>query len=322
MMARALPLDAATYVANELHVDDRMWPETNCYSDVWIEVLHAIGVSPVPALGFVLSADFDGDQWRFFKFPTGDLRALYGIDVFEMNPWMGVEAHVEQQLAAGRLMTVEVDSWYLPDTAGTAYRTAHVKTTIAPNMIDREARRLGYFHNTGYHELTEADYDGVFRHHLGDQPDVLPPYTELVRLDGLRRPEGADLADRAWAITLGHLDRRPVTNPVQAMGKRLIADLDWLAQSDIAVFHDYAFATVRQCGANSELAASHCAWLAEQGRATADAARHFRELSQGMKTAQFKLARLAAGRSVDLTELWAELEASYDAAFDALERAR
>jgi hypothetical protein len=276
----------------------------------------------VPALGFVLAADFDGDQWRFFKFPTGDLRSLYGIDVFEMNPWMGVERHVEQQLASGRLMTVEVDSWYLPDTAGTAYSTAHVKTTIIPNMIDPEARRLGYFHNTGYHELEGADYEGIFRHHLGDQPDILPPYTELVRLDRLTRPEGDELAERAWAITLSHLDRRPVENPVQAMGKRLLGDLDWLAQSELSFFHDYAFATVRQCGANTELAASHCQWLADQGRATADAAQHFHTLSQGMKTAQFKLARLAAGRSVDLSSLWSELEGAYEAAFDGLEQAR
>jgi len=40
------------------------------------------------------------------------------------------------QVIRGRLSLVEVDSFSLPDTAGTAYRSAHVKTTVAVNEID------------------------------------------------------------------------------------------------------------------------------------------------------------------------------------------
>ena len=48
--------------------------------DVWIEVLHALGLDPVAASAFTLSCDFEGDQWTFFKYPPEDLRALFGIE--------------------------------------------------------------------------------------------------------------------------------------------------------------------------------------------------------------------------------------------------
>lgn len=32
-------LDPKNYVQHPLHSSERMWPETNCYIDLWIEVL-------------------------------------------------------------------------------------------------------------------------------------------------------------------------------------------------------------------------------------------------------------------------------------------
>ena len=46
-----LGLDPASYARHPLHDDDRDWPETNCYTDLWLELLHALGVDPVAALG-------------------------------------------------------------------------------------------------------------------------------------------------------------------------------------------------------------------------------------------------------------------------------
>jgi hypothetical protein len=313
-LTRLLPLDAATYEVSPLHADDRMWQETNCYADVWIELLHGLGLDPIPALPFLLSTDFDGDQWRFFKFPLGDLWSLYGIAVMEMNPWRGVEHHVIEQLAAGRSLTVEVDSWFLPDTAGVAYQRAHVKSTIATNMIDPEAKRLGYFHNMGYHELEGADYEGVFRHHLRDQPEVLVPYVELVRLEHLRHPTADEYLTGSLDLMARHLARRPTENPVQAMRKRIDADIAWLQEAGLDQFHDYAFATLRQCGANAELAASYCTWLDSRGQPAADAAQHFADLSSTAKTVQFKLARIVAGRSSDLGPLFDTMEQHYEQA--------
>ena len=76
--ARLLSIDPATWRSHALHAPDRIWLETNCYVDVWIEVLHAFGLEPLAALPFTVSQDFEGDHFTFFKFPAEDLRALYG----------------------------------------------------------------------------------------------------------------------------------------------------------------------------------------------------------------------------------------------------
>ena len=84
MTVQLLGLDPSTYQSHPLHSSERIWTETNCYVDLWIEVLHALGQEPLASCAFVLSADFACDQWTFIKFPTEDLRELYGIDVNEM----------------------------------------------------------------------------------------------------------------------------------------------------------------------------------------------------------------------------------------------
>lgn len=317
-LIRVLDIEPDSYRPSALHGDDRLWQETNCYADAWIELLHALDLDPVAALAFTLSTDFDDDQWRFFKFPSSDLRRLFGLEVMEMNPWRGPEHHVEEQLGLGRFMTVEVDSFFLPDTAGTSYRRDHVKTTIVANMIDRTGRRLAYFHNAGYHELAEDDYAGVFRHHLTEQPEVLAPYAELVRTERLRRPDPDELLSETCELVRAHLARRPTENPIAALRKRIEGDADWLRSGDMELFHQYAFATVRQLGANAELAASLCSWLADRDEPTTTASEAFIALSAGAKTVQFKLARLIAGRATDLNPMFNEMEHAYDRAMSSL----
>ena len=70
-------------------------------SDLWIELLHALGLDPVAALPFTLAIDFEGDQWTFFKFPLADLYDLYGLDVQELAIWRPLVDHVEEQVDAG-----------------------------------------------------------------------------------------------------------------------------------------------------------------------------------------------------------------------------
>jgi hypothetical protein len=307
---RLLPIDAATYVESALHGPERIWRETNCYVDIWIELLHALDLEPAAALPFTASVDFEGDQWAFFKFPLEDLRLLYGLDVIEMNPWRELEHHVEEQLDMGRFLTVEVDAWFLPDTAGVSYQIEHVKTSVVPNMIDRDARRLGYFHGAGYYELENVDYAGVFRLD-GGAPGALPPYVELVKLDRLVRPSDDDLTRRALTLVADHVARRPASNPVSRFRDRFKLDLEWLGVEGIETFHLYAFATLRQFGASCELLGSLCEWLSTRGEQVADAGERFTEVARAAKTAQFKLARLATGRKADvdtsldaMTENW------------------
>ncbi len=80
-------IDSSTYTPHELHGATRAWGESNCYIDVWIEVLHALGCDPYACLPFVFAIDWEGDQWTFFKPPHEDLVALYGVDVQELNVW-------------------------------------------------------------------------------------------------------------------------------------------------------------------------------------------------------------------------------------------
>ena len=51
------------YQSHFSHAGEQIWPETNCYLDLWIETLHAFGLDPVPAFACALSADHDGLQW-------------------------------------------------------------------------------------------------------------------------------------------------------------------------------------------------------------------------------------------------------------------
>src|SRR6185312_4334966 len=68
--ARVFGLNAATYSPHDLHRTERIWLETNCYVDLWIELLHTLKLDPVASMAFTLAMDFEGDQWTFFKQPA------------------------------------------------------------------------------------------------------------------------------------------------------------------------------------------------------------------------------------------------------------
>jgi hypothetical protein len=178
----ALPhIDARSYVPHELHRGERAWGESNCYIDVWIEVLSALGCDPHACLPFVLAIDWEGDQFTFFKPPHEDLFALYGVDVQELTVYKPLAVNAREQLKQGKIVLSEIDAYYLPDTAGTDYRTQHTKTTIGIQEIDLEARVLGYFHNSSYHALRDADFVGLFRLDAAPDSTFMPFFAELVR---------------------------------------------------------------------------------------------------------------------------------------------
>ena len=311
-------LDASTYQPHRLHLADRIWPETNCYVDLWTEVLHSLGLDPLAGLAFTLSSDFDGEQWEFFKHPQEDLRLLYGIEVREINVWRQIDEHIVRHLELGHLLTVEVDSWYLPDTAGVSYRLNHQKTTIVPGMIDRRARRLGYFHNRSYFELTGEDFDGVMR--VDVPTTALAPYTEVVDLHRISRVDDHTLHERAARLVSDHLLRRPGSNPVQRLGERVISDVSWLCSEPPDTFHAYAFGTLRQCGAWAETLAAFVDWFG--GGVLASATHAFTDLAATAKTCQFKLARAASGRPAELDGLFASMTDQWARGYAALESTR
>jgi hypothetical protein len=314
------PLDPDGYRSHGLHSGDVDWAETNCATDMWIEILHAWDLDPVAGLGFSVGTDFDGEQWTMYSYPEEDLRALYGIEVHELNVWRPLVDHIEDHLQLGHLVYVDVDAYYLPDTAGITYHIDHQKTTIAVQLLDRGSRRIGYFHNSGYAELLGDDFDAVL--HFGDHQNALsvamPPFTALVRFDGIRL-DPMRLVDQAIQRLKVHLERRPSDNPVCRLSKRITEDLPRIASEGMSSFHRYAFGSCRHLGANGQLAAAFVDWLVENDpssdrAALRKASEHYRGVSSGAKTAEFVLARAAAGRAVDLRAVMAPMEAAWEEA--------
>jgi uncharacterized protein DUF1839 len=316
-MVGLLGLDPAAYTPSALHHPDRTFLETNCYVDLWIELLHALGIDPASAMAFACTIDFEGDQWTFFKPPPEDLIRLYGIDVHEMQLYRPTVDHVIEQLQAGRTMIIEADSFYMPDRAATSYRRAHVKSSIAIEAIDAAGERLRYFHGPGYYELSGEDYRGVFRLGRDFSDDVLPPYTEVVRFDAGPRLKGGDLRRAAYEMLGRQLRLRPQRNPWLAFGERLSRDLpDLLAGTDTN-YHAYAFATVRQCGAAFEVARSFVGWLADLSSAHAGAAAD--ALGRQVNGAKALLYRLARRRAFDPAPAIKQLAEDWETAMDALD---
>lgn len=311
-----LGLDPVSYVPHALHQPGRVYLETNCYTDILIELVHACGDEPLAALGCTLRTDFESDQFTFFKPFPGDLERLYGLDVHEMQPHRGIPVQAAEHLAEGRTLIVELDAFHLPDTAATDYGRRHVKTTVAIEAVDLTRRELRYFHNAGYYELQGTDYDGVFRLGKALDADVLPPYTELARWEPGGRLGGDALRAAARELTAAHLARRPATNPFVRFGAQLGDDLPTLLAGDAQSFHDYAFATVRMAGSAFEVAASHVAWLLEGEADPASAA--FGRIVESCKVLSFRLARR---RAFEPAERVAMLAAAWEEAMDALDRA-
>jgi hypothetical protein len=318
MSGRALwRLDPTTYVAHDLHRGERAWPESNCYTDLWIEVLHALGLDPSASLGYTLAIDFEGDQWTFFKPPLGDLFRLYGIDVQELNLWKALPEHLEEQISRGRMVIVDADAYFLPDTAGMSYRTEHTKTAIGVQEIDAQAQRLGYFHNGGYYALEGEDYRGQFR--FGEQAPSLPPYCEFAKFDSLRRRPAAELAAESHALARFHFARRPRANPMTAYKERFPADVESLMREPLAVFHLYAFSTLRQLGACAELCAHYLRWLQGNGQGELEpAARELEAVAGLAKALQFKVARAVnTKKPIDVSTLTV-MESSWGTAHERL----
>jgi hypothetical protein len=292
-MPKILPLDAATYTRHALHRGDRAWTETNCYTDVIIELLHGMGFEPLAAMAFTLSIDFDVDQWTFFKFHPADLEELYAVGLHELAPWRPLVVHVEENVAAGRPVVVELDSFFLPDTAGAAYKLAHVKSTVAVNEIDVEQRRLGYFHNQSYHHLSGQDFSDIFQTEGLVHARMLPPYIEFVKaVPRARALTGAERRDASVAQLRRNLRRLPPSDPFVGFKARLEEDMSWLLEGDLEVFHGYSFATLRQYGACYALAAAYLRWLESEGvDGLETSAVALDTISETTKVLQFQLAR-------------------------------
>ncbi|MBM3203219.1 DUF1839 family protein [Candidatus Woesearchaeota archaeon] len=305
MKHQLFSLDSNTYQRHRLHTQERNWAETNCYCDVWIEFLHASGFEPIAALPFSVAIDFEGDQWTFFKFPHADLRDLYGLDVQELAIWRPLAEHVEEQISLGRAVLVELDSFYLPDTEGTSYRQEHTKSTVAAVGIDISERWLGYFHGQSYYELSGSDFVNAFRMEGPRDPSQLPPYAEFVKRRNTNGDSNPSFVGRSIELLRKQLRLVPETNPFPRFRSRFERDLEWLKTSSIEVFHQYSFATLRQCGACFELTATYLQWLkSAEVSGVERTSDWYATLATKAKSFQFQLARsMARNKPIQLEAL-------------------
>jgi hypothetical protein len=314
-------LDASAYPRHGLHSEEQAWPEKNCYIDLWIEMLHALGLEPRAMLPFTLAVDFEGDNWTFFKPSLGELKRLYGVDVQELNVWRPLLDHAVEHLGAGKLLSTEADAFWLPDTAGTDYRRQHVKTTIALNMLDTAGERVGYFHNAGYFVLEGEDYRQLFRLDADPAALHLPFYAELVRIDRLVRRTPAELLALSRALVREHLANRPLDNPVRRFADRFQREQPGLLSGGLPRYHAWAFATLRQLGAAFELAAEHLDWQASvEGHAPMPAAAKLKEISQQAKGLVLRVARAVnAKRPLDAAATFDAMATAWDDAMRELD---
>ena len=306
-------LSPSRYSPHALHSGERDWPETNCYVDLWIEVLNALNEDATAALGFTAAQDFEGDHFTFSKFPAEDLYLQFGLEVQELALYNELETHVVEQTRRGRMVIVEVDGFHLPDTRGTSYRAEHSKTTIAINRIDPARGELDYFHGAGFFALSGEDYDAIVR---CDARSL--PYAEFVKLDRRKRLDAAT----SLLILRRHVARRPRENPVAAFRDRVRDQASAAAGKPAGFLHKYAFNTARQLGMNFELLGSHLSWLDGMGAGWAKLQLSIdscKALSSGAKAFQFQLARAVTRRRFDgLETLVDPLVEHYARIFDGL----
>jgi len=311
MSHQILALTPETYQPHRIHTQERDWAETNCYIDIWIELLHALGHEPIAAMPFTLNIDFEGDQWTFFKFQLSDLQLLYNLEVQELAIWKPLTLHIQEQISNGRPVLVELDSMFLPDTVGMSYHESHVKSTVAVNSIDLVNQKMGYFHGQGYYQLSGQDFIDVFRLNNSDK-SYLEPYVEIVKQrNDLSNPID-NLLNNSINILKRQLALMPAENPFIRFKPSLERDLNWLKGKSLEEFHLYSFATLRQFGSCFEQSALYIEWLIEQGEDDLHKVRdNYRQISETTKVFQFQLARvISRGKELDLTtidclaELW------------------
>ena len=259
--AVAIPgLDPAAYQPHALHGDACAWPETNCYVDLWIGVLHALRLDPIAMLPFCFGADFEGDQWTFLKPSLDDLWTLYGIEVQELNVWDGLSAHVPEQVSRGRLPLVEVDSFYLPDTQGTAYRREHTKTTIGVNALDLDAEQPGLFPQrrllTLWKGKTCAAFCGSGRRRAATACCLMPSSPNWTAASPCRRTGCGKRRSPSRGVTWTASPAEPAEQVPRAACRSRPRNQP---ADSVGYYHRYAFATVRQLGAAFQMAAAYAA---------------------------------------------------------------
>ena len=293
-----------------LHGDGRDWPLTNCYVDLWVELLWHWGCDPVDTFAYCVTQDFEGDHFTFFKPPLADLEALHGVRLEELALYDELERHLVTQAGRGRVSLVEVDGFFLPDTRTTSYQREHTKTTIGVLEIDASAQFCRYVHNSGVYTLDGEDYRATLRPARSAGLPLLP-YAEMTWRG--RVPERTDRHAAPFDLLRHHLGRRPEGNPIAAFRAAFPQLMERIFEAGPELFHGVAFNTFRQLGSCHAYLADFLRWLdGYRGLELAGAVADCEAISVSAKSMQLRMARLAARRRLDpCVESFDELQAAH-----------
>jgi hypothetical protein len=304
----------SSYVPHQLHAGECNWIEKNCYIDLYIEVLNGLKLEPLAMLPFTLAVDFVGDQWTFFKPQLAEMRDLYGVDVQEMSMWRPLIDHCIEHLGSDRLISVEVDAYWLPDTQATDYRKQHTKTTIAIVKLDVVEQRLGYFHNAGYYELAGDDFRNIFRIDVPETAEYLNPYAELIHIDKLIRRPTEELIELSCELLRKYIKLLPDANPIARFAERFEQELPILQDKGLEYYHLWAFNNTRQLGSAFELAASYLKWLTAASHYNfSPAISRFEKISTENKGLILKVARAVnSKRALDLNDYYKSMAEDWE----------
>ncbi len=249
-----------------LHHGKLVWIETNCYVDLWIELLHHFGCDPHAALNFTVTQAFEGDQFTFPKFSLDDISRLYGLQTQELAIYDSLEGHVVEQTKRGQVVVVEVDSFYLPDT-----RVPHIGRCIRR----RRSRSLRSIRRQSTLRTSTTPASSSCRAKTTTASSVVccPISRATCRRSFLMwnsssaRPplEGEALTQRSVDLLRLRLIDRPAANPISQWRAEFPEHLRALLEHDISYYHLYTFNVIRQLGFNFELLSKYLAWLDERG---------------------------------------------------------
>ncbi len=194
---------------------ERTYAESNCYTDIIIELAaRAAAMSRWRCSAASCAMDFEGDQWTFFKPPPGGLERLFGIDIHEMQPYRPLPQQIAEQIERGahddRRARLLVPARHRRDQLP---QRARQDARWSPRRSTSRRRRCATSTVPAVRARTARTTAGSSGSGASTRPDVLPPYTELVRFDAGPRLEGEELraAARAAAAAPSRAGARPTT---------------------------------------------------------------------------------------------------------------
>ena len=263
------------------------YTETNCYTDILIELLHARGDEPLAALGLHAADGLRGRPVDVLQAaPERPRSAVRRSTSTRCSRTGRCPSRSPSRSRRGRTMIVELDSWYLPDTAATSYRTRAREDSVVARG-DRPRGRAAALLPQRRRSTSSSgeDYRGVFRLGREFSGDVLPPVHRARPLR--RRPAAARATSCASAAREA---AAPRTRAPPGRRTRSSASAPQLDARPAAAARGRRSATTtptrsRPCGwpaRRSRSARSHVDWLlGDAGAGAVGALRRDRRRLQG-----------------------------------------